>query len=148
MQIMRYIFLNKNNKSQSNIKTNIDNISHSKVIKHLLVCGVVKINNEGELDITFNDWKINKNDNAASHYARDKLPVVRVFGSFIKKNTDKLIEQQFTEMFFKKDVEFQQDGSMDIILMNNRLLKEHKNMLDIEMMYQYNLPENMKDLTK
>lgn len=71
-----------------------------------------------------------------------------MFGSFIKKNEDPLIMYAYTELFFEQNVQFEIDGSIDIVKLNDRLLSKNRNLLEIELMYQYNLPENMKDLSK
>lgn len=41
MQIMRYIFLKKEKRDSSK---QIENIPHQKLMKHLMICGVIKIN--------------------------------------------------------------------------------------------------------
>ena len=34
-------------------KKNLKSIDHAKLIKHIMVCGVIKINDEGSVDFSF-----------------------------------------------------------------------------------------------
>jgi hypothetical protein len=83
-QLFRYIFLDKDS---DDMKMTMDNISHLEIMKHLQICGVIKVNNLGELDITFNNWEMSSNKVTK----RSKSTNINVYGSFIKKNIDPLI---------------------------------------------------------
>ena len=54
----------------------------------------------------------------------------------------------FNEYVIKQPVIFEKDGTKDILLIIDKLMKEVTNLLEIELMYQNNLPDNLKDMTK
>jgi hypothetical protein len=130
MNLMDYIYKKE--------KKNIKFIKYSKIMKHIMRSGVIKINDEGAVDFSFN-----------SYNKKDPTNEFEIFGSIIKKKSEhELGSQEYNEYFFVQTIKFEKDGSNSIIEMTDKLLQEQTNLLEIELMYQYNLPENMKDSTR
>lgn len=130
MKLMDFIFKKE--------KKNLKSIDHAKLIKHIMVCGVIKINDEGSVDFSFNSYS-------------KQIPTGEfdIFGSIIKKKLETEIgSHEYNEYFFVQTIKFEKDGSQSVVNMTDRLLQEQLNLLEIELMYQYNLPENMKDTTR
>lgn len=108
------------------------------MLRHILKQGNLKINDQGHVDVTFNNYHKKKPNGE-----------FEIYGSIIRKKTDYVgADTEFDEYFFEKKIHFKKDGSQSIIEMSERLLQEQKNLLEIELMYQHNLPENMKDSTR
>lgn len=93
MKLMDFIFKKE--------KKNLKSIDHAKLIKHIMVCGVIKINDEGSVDFSFNSYS-------------KQIPTGEfdIFGSIIKKKLETEIgSHEYNEYFFVQTIKFEKDGS-------------------------------------
>lgn len=121
-------------------------VTYSAVVNHIKECGQLRIDDFGNIDITFNSYKPKFDTNGQP---TDKN-TFGIFVSIIKRSSEvrNFMLTQFEEYYFKTEVQCDQ---AEITKIRDRIqssIAEHLNLLEIEAMQQQNLPEILKDERK
>ena len=103
-------------------------MTYERIVKHLTFCGQLKIDDNGNIDVIFNNFNLKKT----------YQPVFFVIhGSIIRRTLDPELAKKkpFEEYVIKQPVEFEKDGTSDILSIIDKVMKDQTNLLEIELMY-------------
>jgi hypothetical protein len=118
---------------------NVLTMNYLQIIKHAMVCGVIKINDVGDVDLAFNSYK-----------RRHPTKEFEIFGSIIKKRNDdeNLGLKLNDEFFFVQTVKFEKEGFRPAMEITDKKIKKNTLLLETELMYQHNLPDVLRSVGK
>lgn len=113
-----------------------EQVCYNSVVKHILGCGMVKLNDEGHIDIVFNSYNYSKGDSANE--------TINFYVSIIKKRPGKNIKvNAFDEYFFKEQLKFDPKDLKEFYDETSKRIREQEELLNIEQTKQMSLPEKL-----